>query len=87
MHQAKVTCVCGEDRYELAFRLCGVCDSSRHCQESSEEAFNATYRQETLTDNTWIILNHAPFSSRKNLSDESFILMYRSVTLLILRYV
>lgn len=83
MHQAKVVCVCGEDRYELAFRLC---DSSRHGQEPSGEAFNAMYRQETHTDNTWIILNHALFSARKNVSGGSFILVYRSVTQLILHY-
>lgn len=87
MHQAKVVCVCGEDRYELALRLCSVCDSSRHSQEPSGEAFNAMYRQETHTDNTWIILNHALFSARKNVSGGSFILiMYRSVTQLILHY-
>lgn len=86
MHQAKVV-LCGEDRYELAFRLCSVCDSSRHSQEPSGEAFNAMYRQETHTDNTWIILNHPLFTARKNVSGGSFILiMYRSVTQYILHY-
>lgn len=81
MHQAKVVCVCGEDRYELAFRLC---DSSQHSREPSEEVGNARYRQETRTDDTWIILNRAQFSARKILSDRSLsLIMYRSGTLMI----
>lgn len=76
------------ERIDTSWHLdCSVCDSSRHSQEPSGEAFNAMYRQETHTDNTWIILNHALISARKNVSGGSFILiMYRSVTQLILHY-
>lgn len=57
----------GEDRYELAFRLC---DSSQHSKEPSEEVFHPRDRQES-PDKTWIINSHARFSDRRNVSGQS----------------
>lgn len=84
MYQDKVVCSCGEDRYELAFRLSGLCDSSQHSKEPSEEIFHSRYRQEIRTDNTWIITNHARCSDRKNVSGQSLSpIMYKSITVFI----
>lgn len=83
MHQDKVVCLCGEDRYELAFRLPGLCDSSQHSKEPSEEVFHARYRQEIRTDNMLVIKNHARFSDRKNVSGQLLSpFMYKSIMLL-----
>lgn len=83
MHQDKVVCSCGKGRYELAFRLSSLCNSSQHSKEPSEEVFHAKYRQEMHTNNTWIIKNHAGFSDRKNASGQSLSpIMYKGIMVL-----
>lgn len=79
--------VCVE-RIDMSWHLdCSVCEGSRHSQEPAEEGFNARYRQETRTGNTWISVNHSPFSHRENVTDQSLSpARYRSVSLMILHY-